>query len=777
MSAVPHDYGLAIFDQHAELLAASGIPPEVAKERGYVSVDTKGQLDAAGFSKAQKVTPGLLIPVHCPDGEVRLHQYRPDNPRLDSKGRPRKYETPYKATMRIDCPPRCRPQVADPSVPLWITEGVRKADAAAAAGLCCLALLGVDNWRGTNDAGGKAALADWHDVALNGRTVYVAYDSDVMVKAEVKRALTALTGFLRSKGATVKHVYLPHGDDGAKVGLDDYLAAGHSVDELHALARDPAETAVQHELPPAGPDAPARRKPEMLPSPSDPMAVARHLLPAWTVDGCHTVRHWRGGWMRWQRTRWAEVEEKEIRAELYTRLENAVYVNADDEVVPWAPTKRKIADLLEATAAILHLPSAVDAPTWTGEPPTIAHGPLVACTNGLLDVATRELLDHDPRYFNLVSVPFDYNRGAPEPKRWLDFLADLWPDDAEQIDVLQEFFGYVLSGRTDLHKILLIVGPTRSGKGTIARVLTAMIGKANMAGPTLASMASNFGLSPLLGKPLAVISDARMAGRDTQHVVERLLTISGEDTIDVDRKYRDPWTGKLPTRFLILSNELPNFGDASGTIAHRFIVLSMTVSWLGKENTRLTDELTSELPGILNWALTGLGRLAERGRFTEPATSVEAVVAMKDAASPTSAFVREKCTVGPGLEVEADTLYAAWKTWCEDNGRDRAGTKQMLGRNLRSVVPILRVVRPYNNDGTRAPRQYQGITLGETNNRTDRGPSRSTSDADRIDRDRPRSNPLLVQHGNRACVACGQPLLLVAEGRDTCERCRLAGAA
>ena len=88
------------------------------------------------------------------------------------------------------------------------------------------------------------------------------------------------------------------------------------------------------------------------------------------------------------------------------------------------------------------------------------------------------------------------------------------------IDVLGEWFGYVISGRTDLHKILLMVGPTRGGKGAIARVLTAMVGRKNFAGPTLNSLSGEFGLAPLIGKPLAVISDARFAGKDASVVVE-----------------------------------------------------------------------------------------------------------------------------------------------------------------------------------------------------------------------------------------------------------------
>jgi putative DNA primase/helicase len=455
-----------------------------------------------------------------------------------------------------------------------------------------------------------------------------------------------------------------------------------------------------------------------LPAPSEPMAVARTMQRHWQLDGHFTLRHWRGGWMRWQKTHWVEADDREVRADMYRRTEHAQYLAGGKapESKPWAPTRRKITDLLEAVAAVTHLSASLDPPVWTAG--ALTTGPVVACSNGLLDVPTRKLLDLDPRYFTLVSVPFDYDPAAPAPERWLKFLAELWPEDEESVTLLQEFFGYVISGRTHLHKILLIVGPTRSGKGTIARVLHALLGRGNVAGPTLASLGGQFGLSPLLGKPLAVIADARLGDRSSEAVVERLLTISGEDTVDVDRKFRDPWTGRLPTRFVILSNELPSFGDASGTIAHRFLILQTGESWLGREDTTLDDVLAAELPGILNWALEGLARLDKRRRFAEPAVSRAAVTTMKDSASPTSAFIRERCKVGRDESVRVDELWSAWRAWCEDNGRG-AGNKQTFRRNLTSVIPSLRDDRP-RIDGVQH-RVYLGLTLCTAGNGESQG--------------------------------------------------------
>ena len=448
--------------------------------------------------------------------------------------------------------------------------------------------------------------------------------------------------------------------------------------------------------------------PRLLPAPRNPMAVAHELVRGLYVDpttSAPILRHWRGGWWEWRQTHWSEREERAVRHDAYAFTEHALYMGKDGPEA-WSPTRSKVANLLEALQAVTHLDANLDQPAWIGDAGTAE--PIVACANGLLELRTRRLLPHDPRFFNQTAVAFDYEDEARPPEAWLGFISQLWPDDPASIAALQEFFGYVVSGRLDMHKILLLVGPTRAGKGVIARLLGALIGRANVAGPTLSSLSFDFGIAPLLGKPLAVISDARLdSKRDTSVVVERLLAISGEDTITVNRKYREQWTGKLPTRFLVISNELPRLGDASAAIANRFVVLLLQRSWLGHEDHGLEARLRAELPAVLNWALDGLDRLVLQDHFTRPESTDEAIVALQDLASPVAAFVRDHCEVGPLHEERIDTLYGAWRLWAEENGQRRT-TAQTFGRDLRAVVPGLRVVRP--RDGDRE-RRYRGIRL------------------------------------------------------------------
>src|SRR5215212_9595533 len=108
------------------LLEESGISPAVIAERGYYTVKSKAELARLGFSKPQQREPALVIPMYSPAGELATYQIRPDAPRENGEGKPIKYETPAGSEIHLDVHPSQTERVRDASVPLWITEGVKK---------------------------------------------------------------------------------------------------------------------------------------------------------------------------------------------------------------------------------------------------------------------------------------------------------------------------------------------------------------------------------------------------------------------------------------------------------------------------------------------------------------------------------------------------------------------------------------------------------------------------------------------------------------------------
>ena len=441
-----------------------------------------------------------------------------------------------------------------------------------------------------------------------------------------------------------------------------------------------------------------------------PTAVA-YLKDNHQHDDGFTLRSYAGGIYEWTGGRYVPQEDDAVKGRLHPWLHNGLQYKPVGKsgvlrLVPFGANPTTVKAALDTLKTQTHLSASIPMPSWIDG----AEGPpadeILLCKSSLWHLPTNQRLTATPRLFATNALDFDHDPQAPPPMEWLTFLHQLFDGDIEALDLLQEWFGYCLTAGTKLQKMLLIVGPKRSGKGTIARVQSRLVGTANVCGPTTESLARQFGLQPLINKTLAIVSDARFHGENIPTVVERLLCISGEDSINIPRKFLGDVTLKLPTRFMFLTNEMPKMQDSSGALAGRFMILVLTESFYGNEDTGLTDRLLGELPGILNWAIEGWHRLHERGRFVMPESSKDVVRDMEDLGSPVGAFVRERCVVEPGQRISVDQLYEAWRNWCSADGRTTHTLKATFGKDLAAAVPGVRRRR-----GTDDVPFYEGIML------------------------------------------------------------------
>jgi len=456
--------------------------------------------------------------------------------------------------------------------------------------------------------------------------------------------------------------------------------------------------------------SPDPRTPVTLPS--DPLETARKFLEAEHTDGdCPTLLWWRDEFYRFTPTgAWEVVDLTSVHNQIWHYLER-------ERAAGLQPTDRNTNEVLKALKGLLALPKRVDAPCWHQDRSPVTE-PIIVCRNGILNPdqigAASALQSHTPKLFTLAAVPVDYDPQAPEPVQWLEFLDGLWGDDPDSITALQEIMGLLLMDDMSFQKIFLLVGPGRSGKGTILKVIKALLGNETVASPTLNSLGSEFGMQPLIGKLAALIGDARSGKGDKQIVgTERLLTISGGDGVDINRKNLSFWNGRLAVRFVLASNMIPAFADAAGVIATRFVVLRLRVSFLGREDPGLADRLCTELPGILNWALAGRWQLYKRGRFIQPESAIEDIEQIRDLASPITAFVRERCTLGSEASVDKAELYKAWREYCSGVNQ-HPGTRDTFASDLYAAFPTVRSVRPREDSQDRSaprPRIYAGIAL------------------------------------------------------------------
>ncbi len=431
-----------------------------------------------------------------------------------------------------------------------------------------------------------------------------------------------------------------------------------------------------------------------------------------------TLVFWRGSWLCWRGGSWRCVPVEEIQA----KLNQTIKAEFDRQSVFAQQVGKRDRKARKVTAGLLNnvlgalkaevlIGADIEQPAWLDRPGPWPADEVLAARNGLIHLPSlnQGVFPPTPTFFSPSVLDCDFDINAPAPIAWLKFLRSVWPDDQQSIDTLQEFMGYLLTHDLRHHKILLVVGPTRSGKGVIGRVIKHLVGPNNVAAATFDSITTNFGLSSLLGKTVVIFPDARIKKNTPSNVLERLLSLSSGDPLPVDRKYGSVLSISLKVRLIIFSNELPDLSDASGAFASRNLLLCMERSWLGKEDIYLGDRLIREVPSILLWAIQGWQRLQKIGHFVQPKSANDLKDELHDLSSPVAAFVRECCVVGQQHSVARKDLYDAFVEWSKQRGHVMPMKQAIFGRDLRAVIPPLKDRQP-TIDGKKE-RFYVGIAL------------------------------------------------------------------
>lgn len=431
-----------------------------------------------------------------------------------------------------------------------------------------------------------------------------------------------------------------------------------------------------------------------------PLTIARAFLRDNYLVGKRTIlRQWEENWYLYSEShgryemlkdapiiqkfyQWSDGKQVQKETEKGVKLESLT-------ATPWMFTSFKQAALADTLVDVKGIPS------WINN----VRGPnaddLVVFNNGILNVpgflGGRDdyLLETTPDFFNTTALPIAFDPAAECPT-WLSFLASSLGDEPAKIDLLQEWMGYCMTPDTSRQKMMYLRGVTGGGKGTVLHVLQALVGEPQTATTSFSDLAGPFGLSPLVGKLVCLIWDARTPkGMDAMRGLEVLLNISGNDSVQVNRKFKDQLDGaRLTARITIASNIFLDVPDHSGAMLRRLNVIEFQRTFADKADDRLKDKLLAEIAGIAIWALHGLKRLRDNDKFTVPESSKEAMQEWKVDTSPTASFLRD-CTEADGRGVTGrDELYDCWSGWAQDF-RATPTTKSVFFQRVRTNAPYI----------------------------------------------------------------------------------------
>jgi putative DNA primase/helicase len=488
-----------------------------------------------------------------------------------------------------------------------------------------------------------------------------------------------------------------------------------------------AEAAPQPQQLPAVITEQPQSEPEwLIIDPSAPLDNAREFARrALSRNGARIVWFWGGQYWRWNGQYYAPFGEEEIRGQAYLFLDGAYVWEGAQRYVKFKPSKRHVDALLDALRSCLALPTRCVPPMWLdGEEPATDW---VVFRNYIVNVVTLEKRPLTHRLWAQAGLDFDWDPEAECPV-WEKFCKDLFGNDWESVEFLEEYLGYCMTGDTKFEKAAMLIGPRRSGKSTIVYLIGKLVGDGAHAGLSFNDwLSSAKALQVLIGKRVISFSDVRLkpgkfygrtydAGGIDHKSSELLLKITGNDKISIGQLYAEAWNGVLQAKIVLTSNEVINFNDPSSVLPTRFIKVQFRESFAGREDLGLRAKLTAELPGIAMYCLGAYHRALARGHFVQPASAGDLERAVLSASDPWTAMAYELFEPDRGGTVIKTVAYDRKDLWADENGHPELKKikPNQFGARLREVPGFEHIdgeYRPYGPDGRQGPRVWLGMRL------------------------------------------------------------------
>jgi len=233
-----------------------------------------------------------------------------------------------------------------------------------------------------------------------------------------------------------------------------------------------------------------------------------------------------------------------------------------------------------------------------------------------------------------------------------------------------------------------------------------MVGIENVSGLELHQLSDKFLLGTLKDKLLNVSAEVQTKSQINSNIFKQVVT---GDFVQADVKHKPPFIFRPIAKHVFSMNEIPVITDRTYAMSRRLLVIRFNETFSGKtEDKWLEEKLTKELPGILNWALTGLPAVLESGEIEETDKMKEDKREFIRAINPVLSFVEETCETdnpSPSCPVSKDELYKAYRNYCDDSGLMSLSKPKFYDQLLRDF-PSIKEIRPHGGI-----RYFEGIEL------------------------------------------------------------------
>ena len=256
--------------------------------------------------------------------------------------------------------------------------------------------------------------------------------------------------------------------------------------------------------------------------------------------------------------------------------------------------------------------------------------------------------------------------------------------DNEQIELLQEVVGSIIMGTmAKYEKVVLLKGPGRSGKGTMMKIIQAMLPNEVVSAVSPFRWDNEYYLANLAGKRINLVGELP---DDVPIPSSDFKTVTGRDMLQGRHPSHRPFAFRNEAAHLFNSNHFVYTKDHSEAFYGRWILLSFKNSRIGMDDGVQTDLaskiIESELPAIMAWALQGAKRLEDRGYFLTTTTHKTLMAQWRHRTNTLIEFLLDKevCKLGPQRQffVRRSVFYEAYTAWCHSSNRRPMGKMKLF---------------------------------------------------------------------------------------------------
>lgn len=353
-------------------------------------------------------------------------------------------------------------------------------------------------------------------------------------------------------------------------------------------------------------------------------------------DTCYGL----GEWRRYDAGVWGTIPELKIKDEIQCIATKTPNVSVTNGVVS------SVTELLRQRLAVSDL--LFDANTN-----------VITFADCVLDLQTWTTVPHCPDHYSTSKLPFAYDPTATLGE-WDKFLESL-PHPA----FMRRFAGYCMTSETKYETALWLWGPPGGGKSTYIEALCAMLGARACVLGLSEIERSQFALSQLPGRTLAVSTEQPSRLLRCTHITNAI--ISGE-LIIVERKYEDPYTIRPHAKIIWGMNQLPSIGMEGIGMFRRIIPIHFAAIPESDRDPALKEAIMRSPMAVANWALGGLREVQAQNSLSLPSELITARDEYREHNDLTLNFVNEMCDRDPEKRVKTTSLYTQYKAWVNQNG-------------------------------------------------------------------------------------------------------------